>query len=697
MNDLIAALSSSEAVPGALVLAPLVAPFRSAGLSLWLLEWLMEAQLRPQCAALAPEFTENAQDGSDPAALVAAFAQVREASILFGAKARALAEVLELDIAKAGDWNPEETIVTLLVPPRSLELSKLIAEFTRAFFSAHEDGDDVTVFCEAASALNVLSVPDLVSESSEATVLSALAGRLDAMRGEWEEPQLTELLQWLETDVNHWLFKLFRVKRPALERRLHTQIVSQFIALRTEELFDLVVGYPEETTVAVTDLRAALVALAPAEAAHELQTLAQRLGEVMQKRLLHPGVNTGAIISTYQLAIHVLRAVDPSGVTLDRVAAPIRSYLAQRTDTIRCIVQSLTDPNGDLYAELCKPLEEVSAAESLEAWEPEPADGLPQSDGVSRNKDVVAMLVNVFGGADPFVQEFKALLSQRLLGITDYNVDADIRILELLKLRFGESALLECEVMLRDMAKSKRVNKHIVSGSGELLEDFSATIVSYLFWPPQSSSASATALQGMQLGAEIAEQFEAYSKAFSEHKASRKLEWNLSQGSATVEVELPSGRVLTFEGVSILQTSVLELFQSQASWSLDELTDALLMDTAKETVRRALLFWIGSGIIRPDGQDQWTLQTQDQGEAHVANAEDMMQESDDDDEEDWSMAEPFVLHMLNNLGPLGLSQIHDQLKNFADISRPVAELKDFLEELVREEKICKKDGRYAPV
>ena len=43
------------------------------------------------------------------------------------------------------------------------------------------------------------------------------------------------------------------------------------------------------------------------------------------------------------------------------------------------------------------------------------------------------------------------------------NIVLQVRNLELLKLRFGESNLYFCEVMIKDIADSKRINSHIVS------------------------------------------------------------------------------------------------------------------------------------------------------------------------------------------------------------------------------------------
>jgi anaphase-promoting complex subunit 2 len=144
-----------------------------------------------------------------------------------------------------------------------------------------------------------------------------------------------------------------------------------------------------------------------------LEELQRLLAAALRARLLHAGAPTADILRTYMLCIHVLRLVDPSGVTLDRISGPVRAYLVQRPDTIRCIVQSLTDPAGDLFAELCKApaepggLRGPAGAESAEDWTPEPADALPQGEGVSRHKDVVELLVKIFGGSEAFVGEFK--------------------------------------------------------------------------------------------------------------------------------------------------------------------------------------------------------------------------------------------------------------------------------------------------
>ena len=71
------------------------------------------------------------------------------------------------------------------------------------------------------------------------------------------------------------------------------------------------------------------------------------------------------------------------------------------------------------------------------------------------------------------------LLAQRLLAVTDGNYEKEVRghrnrkrsrslklgiqrrNIEILKIRFGEAALQVCEVMLRDMTDSRRIDQHV--------------------------------------------------------------------------------------------------------------------------------------------------------------------------------------------------------------------------------------------
>ena len=85
------------------------------------------------------------------------------------------------------------------------------------------------------------------------------------------------------------------------------------------------------------------------------------------------------------------------------------------------------------------------------------------------------------------------MLSNRLLSQFTYNTEREIRNLELLKLRFGEASLQQCEVMLKDISDSKRINNAITGDEEQNKEQkgmlsgqpfpVNAVILSAQFWP----------------------------------------------------------------------------------------------------------------------------------------------------------------------------------------------------------------------
>lgn len=115
--------------------------------------------------------------------------------------------------------------------------------------------------------------------------------------------------------------------------------------------------------------------------------LIEKTKESFVTRLLHPGVNTPDILTAYVSSIHALQQLDPSGVLLDAITSPIRSYLRSREDTVHCIVTSLTDDStADLSEELagCKKItlcDMVATVEDYmenwESWMPDPIEVVP--------------------------------------------------------------------------------------------------------------------------------------------------------------------------------------------------------------------------------------------------------------------------------------------------------------------------------
>lgn len=202
-------------------------------------------------------------------------------------------------------------------------------------------------------------------------------------------------------------------------------------------------------------------------------------------------------------------------------------YSRERPDTIRCIVASLVGDgeSGDSLVdenEPIQPLQQRQADDFTDPnWEPEPIDAGPGhlllkkkttqpltsllSDfRINKPTDVISTLVSIYDSKDLFVKELQVLLAQRLLAVADGNYEREVRDtttsrrssqkligglqrrnIEILKIRFGEAALQVCEVMLRDMTDSRRIDQHVQAQKPMPLHP---TIVSRHFWPPLQTS-----------------------------------------------------------------------------------------------------------------------------------------------------------------------------------------------------------------
>ena len=157
-------------------------------------------------------------------------------------------------------------------------------------------------------------------------------------------------------------------------------------------------------------------------------------------------------------------------------------------------------------------------------WQPDPVQADPTRSSARRTADVLSILVNIYGSKALFVNEFRSMLADKLLTASDYETDREVRNLELLKKRFGEAALSSCEVMLRDIAESRRVTRavqrHLDDEECKVLD---ATIVSRLCWPALSTDA-------FTLPPRMAAEMARFEKQFMHHKAPRKLVWKPALG-----------------------------------------------------------------------------------------------------------------------------------------------------------------------
>jgi len=88
------------------------------------------------------------------------------------------------------------------------------------------------------------------------------------------------------------------------------------------------------------------------------------------------------------------------------------------------------------------------------SWEPDPVEADPLKGGRNRRKvDMLGMIVGIIGSKDQLVNEYRVMLAEKLLNKSDYDIDSEIRTLELLKVRdlnIGISELFGAWILRRN-------------------------------------------------------------------------------------------------------------------------------------------------------------------------------------------------------------------------------------------------------
>jgi len=525
----------------------------------------------------------------------------------------------------------------------------------------------------------------LGGESAQKAFAHAMNKVLDSyinshyMKVDWYVKQSTvpQLRNWIEKGFCPLIELVLECLRCEQSTVLPTEVASwQEMALsrlgraRINDLFDFVMNW-DKSLGAVLDIKEYL------KVAGAKQHLTSSFSQQISRRLLHPGATTTYILNVYISIIRSFHVLEPKGVLLERVARPIRRYLKDREDTARIIISSLlTDINDETGAkfssnselsheiacEMAKPFANYGQDMDEELnwndmnWQPLPTDASPDYKK-SKVEDVIWFLLTLWERED-FINELKNIYGEHLLKCEDLEYEKEIRLLELIKVRLGDDKLQACEVMLRDVLDSKRINASIRAAS--------TTTASHLqtpdtrnqnpatpelrqprtprprrpLPPPPQSIASASATQETSLNAQILSSFfwpslrddtfvvpstvdalqKEYESRFERIKGMRKLRWMNALGTSAITLTF-SDRTEDFNNLTPWQVSVIHAFQPQPgeehtarklgkagegiARNVSQLSSMLQMDDT--LVRQALAFWTGKSVLRETSPSTYSV------------------------------------------------------------------------------------------
>ncbi|CAL8099596.1 unnamed protein product [Orchesella dallaii] len=396
------------------------------------------------------------------------------------------------------------------------------------------------VFKEANLALHALG---LMEELAGPRMYNVIQGDIKqhihkCVSEKYDVGHLDALMQWFNKRNKIWIETIYPWMVDASEKQLK-RISEEFLVLLLEiygkciisDMFSIIIEFPESQPI-LDDLRFCM------KQVNLRSELVTDLKTALERRLLNAGVNTDNVLEAYVATVRALKFVDPSGILAQLVTPPVREYLRLREETVRVILVSLTDESGELAEELIKNPTYVDKKTvnmtNWRSWVPDPID-VPKDKHNLRKSDLIEALVSIYGSKTVFIDEYRALLADRLLRMIKPGcITREIKCLELLKLRFGESDLQKCEVMLKDVSDSQRLNVRFYEEEGAALVNsdvkLTGLVVSAQFWPTFKK-------ETLELPKPVEEAMEKYTKAFEMIKGNRTLEWQKQIGTVEVEVE----------------------------------------------------------------------------------------------------------------------------------------------------------------
>lgn len=318
------------------------------------------------------------------------------------------------------------------------------------------------------------------------------------------------------------------------------------------------------------------------------------------------------------------------------------------------------------------------------------------------------MLVRIYGSNDLFVDEYRMMLADKLLASVNFNTDEEVHNLELLMLRFGESSMRQCEIMVKDIGDSKRISNNIHSAmrirkqsassssnsdDNETVVD--AAIISHIFWPSLQK-------QSMKHHPRIQAKVDEFSDEYHKYKTPRKLVWFQQLGQVELELDVieENGEVSTKEfSCSPIHATLITHFEDNGGvWSARELSDETGL--SEDIIRKKMSYWVNNNVVSFTRSGNQAIYELISSEDDFQNSHDSFYDDEDaplvslgaKEEEEWQTFESFIMGMLSNFGSLPLDRIHNMLKTYAAGSehgykKSPQQLSTFLQQMCTQEKI----------
>jgi anaphase-promoting complex subunit 2 len=294
------------------------------------------------------------------------------------------------------------------------------------------------------------------------------------------------------------------------------------------------------------------------------------------------------------------------------------------------------------------------------------------------------------GNKDLFINEYRNELSDRLIK-GGYETNAETKIVELLKIRFGDKALQNCEIMLKDISDSKFINQNIHEKISSK-EPLDVKIISRNYWPT-SAQETADVKEQAKLHPLIQDMQKEFENEYRKLKAPRRLIWQPSLG--TIDIIVTLGEQDHPVTTNPVDGSILLYFGESDQWSISSLAE--VVNLTPETCLKKCQTWAKNGYLKQLDDELFELQT----ELTPMNAM-MDQDGGSGGESRQQLMRAYdsmVTQMLETMEALELGRIHSMLTMVVMDPMPTydydtQELRAYLQELIEEGTLLLDGGLY---
>ncbi|KAL4474722.1 hypothetical protein ABPG72_002315 [Tetrahymena utriculariae] len=527
-----------------------------------------------------------------------------------------------------------------------------------------------------------------------------------------------------------------------LQDQLLNKIYEIYGKICIQNIFRIVLEFPESYEL-VQELKEIV------EKTNLIYDMCDFLSSQISQRLLIPGVITTNILSQYINCLQILQIIDLKALILEKVTFPIKNYLLKRNDTLRCIIEHLTDDKNTnkLVQERLKipskfqsyDLSSDEDENEAEKWEVQYLNQ-KKSEAIKikyQESDLLSILVNLYGSQESFISEYQNMLAEKMMGTRNFDIDEEIKNLELLKLRCGDYSLQTCNIIVKDVKDSKRIDNLIHSYKKPInpeaslknpllsIDQLHCMFVSKGYWPINYE------VEGFPLPSYLEPLFSEYAKRFERNRAMRKLIWHTNLGHVNLTLSFDNGE---FEFKCLPIHAILIGYFDETRFNPEKgvSSDFLSQETqlSQNQVKQKMAFWVHKGVVREFKKQVSKTQSsnsknfQGYNEEGAENADndvnvyfpvrvyEKFRDSENliycEDEENEMILrdqsyigfentqfikyiENLIISILNKTGPRSASQLHCLLKTLykTDLEYPVQEdqIKDVLRSMSQKHKL----------